>query len=302
MGKSSIVKKAQHRLEYVLLVIFGVVFRAMPAIVMYGILDFMGWCAFHVFKIRRGVAVDNLRHALGNEYSERELLGIARKSYTNIGIAFAEMLCIPIMASRVREIVDISGIEILEDVGRRGKGVILVSGHFGNWELNGGVVSTTGMAISVVAKPQSNPLVDNLVNEYRELFGVKIIATGAPIKRIVKALRTREVIGLVSDQDSGKRGVFVDFFGRKASTPQGAAQLALKYGSPIIVTGVVRTGIRRYKAINREVEVVGGDTIQSLTQRYTSVLEEIIREYPEQYFWMHRRWKTQPSAEDYESE
>ena len=99
---------------------------------------------------------------------------------------------------------------------------------------------------------------------------------------------------MISDQDAGKRGVFVNFFGRKASTPGGAAQLAIKYGAPIVVTMSIRTACGRYKSIFREVEVRENDTVEELTQRFTTIMEEVIRQNPEQYFWMHRRWKTRP--------
>jgi KDO2-lipid IV(A) lauroyltransferase len=124
---------------------------------------------------------------------------------------------------------------------------------------------------------------------------MRVVSHGAPVKHIIRALRNREVVGLVSDQDAGKNGIFVDFFGRPASTPRGGGELALKYGIPILVMETVRTAPGRYKVLVREVRIHSDDTVETLTQRYTAILEDIIRDHPEQYFWMHRRWKTQPS-------
>jgi len=292
LRKRSIVKEVQHRIEYAAVVIISGMFRAMPLIIAYGITKVLGFCAFHVFRVRRDVTLDNLRNALGQELDERELRKIASRSYFNVGLTFIEMLLMPKLRGRIHEIIDVSDIGIAKKASDRGKGVIVVSAHFGGWEMNGGTYAPAGLKMNVVAKSQSNRYIDKFVNRNRELFNVKVITTGASIKHLVKALRNGEVIGLISDQDAGRKGVFVDFFSRKASTVQGAAQLALKYNAPIVVTMTARTGPFRFKAFFREVDVLPDDTITTLTQRYTKVMEDIIRRYPDQYFWMHRRWKT----------
>lgn len=297
MRVGTIIKRAQHRAEYLLLAACGALFGTMPATWVYGIVWALGFLAFDVFRIRRAVTLENLRNSFGGEKSERELEKIARLSYVHIGMTFIEMLYAPKLAPRIHEIVDLSDIDIIHRALRRGKGLVLVGCHFGSWELNGGSVAAAGFPLTVVARKQANPLVDRLMNRNRSLFGMKVIPTGASVKHIVRALRNGESIGLMSDQDAGRRGVFVDFFGRKASTPQGSAQLALKYGTPVIVLMTVRTSPGHYRSIPGEVEVMPDDTVESLTQRYTLVMEEIIRQFPEQYFWMHRRWKTRPSTE-----
>ena len=294
MYKRQIVKRARHRAEYLLLVACGTVFGTMPPQWVFGIVRVLGFLAFHVFRIRRSVTLNNLRNSFGVEKNGRELERIARLSYDHIGMTFIEMLYAPKLVMRIHEIVDLSDIEKVHSALERGKGLMLVGGHFGSWELNAGALAAAGIPISVVVRRQANPLVDRLMNRNRSLFGLKVIPTGASIKHIVQALRNGESIGLVSDQDAGRKGVFVDFFGRKASTPRGAAKLALKYGAPVIVTMTARMSPGRYRMILREVDVVPDDTVESLTKRYTRVMEEIIRQFPEQYFWMHRRWKTRP--------
>ena len=283
-----------HRIEYISLVTAGAVLRTMPTTWVYVFVRILGFWAFHLFRIRRNVTMDNLRNALGGELNERKLEEIARRSYEHIGMTFIELLLAPKLAGRILSIVDMSDADAAHRAFMRGCGIVMTTGHFGSWELNGASVVAAGIPVTVVAKSQSNPFVDTLITRYRELFGLRIVNLGAPIKHIVRALREGGAVGLISDQDVGRKGVYVDFFGRKASTPQGPAQLSLKYNTPLMVIMTVRTRPGRYKSYFREVDVYPGDTVESLTQRYTIVMEDVIRLYPEQYFWMHRRWKSSP--------
>jgi len=240
--------------------------------------------------------MDNLRMALGSELNEEEIKKISRNAYVNISITFVEMLMAP-KHEQILRMVDISDIDVMKQALAKERGLILISCHFCNWELNGGAIAAANIPFIVVAKRQSNPHVDRFINKYRSELGMKVIRPGASVKHIVRALRKGSVAGLIADQDAGRNGVFVFFFGQKASTPRGSAQLALKYGSPIILTMIVRTVPGRYKAIFKEIDVLKGDTVESLTQRYTKVIEDFIRQHPEQYFWMHRRWKTRVEEE-----
>ena len=293
MKKKGIVKSAIHCVEYSAIIIAGVVFSTMPVSWVWRIVRILGFIAFNVFGIRREVTFDNLRKSF-LDADEKELLRIAGESYVHIGMTFVELLLAPKISSNIFKLIDLSEIDIAKRALDRGKGLILIACHFGSWELNGGSIAASGFPVTVAAKSQPNPLIDNLVTQNRTLYGMKIITKGAPVKHMVRALRDGKPIGLISDQDSGSRGVFVDFFGRKASTPKGAAQLAIKYNAPVVVVMTARLTRARYKTFFREVDVHPDDTVESLTQRYTSVMEEIIRRYPEQYFWMHRRWKTSP--------
>jgi len=296
--KNRIVRKLIHRLEYGSIRFFSAVFMILPLKLVYIIAKLLGVFTYNIIRIRRDVTVSNLKKSLGGELGEKELKRIARESYMNIGLTFIEMLLIPKFAGHVLDMVDMSDSYILKHAMDTGNGVILVSCHFGNWELNGAAIAISGFPVTVVAKKQSNPYVDSLVNLNRTRFGMNIITPGASVKHIVRALRKHEIVGLISDQDAGRNGIFVDFFGRKASTPRGAAQLALKYNAPIVVTMSVRTGSGKYKSIFKNVNIRADDTVESITQRYTTVMENIIRRHPGQYFWMHRRWKTVPIKKD----
>lgn len=294
--KENSIKRLRYRLEYGVLIGFAVVFRLFPEHAAYALARFLGWFAFHVLGIRRKTALENVRAAFGGTLTEREIRRIARDSYIHIAMTFVEMLLLPRIAGRFFEVVDTSALSPLHRIDEQGKGAILVSCHYSNWELAGSAVGMEGFPVTVVAKRQSNPYVDARIVSYRENMHMRIITPGAPAKHLVRALRNNEMVGLISDQDARSRGVFVNFFGHPASTPRGAAELALKYGSPVAVCMIVRLRPGKYRSIFREVEVRHDDTIESLTQRYTSAMEDIIREHPEQYFWMHRRWKTRPPA------
>ena len=294
--KQSLSKRLVHLIEYVALLSFAFVLRILPFGIVYSIAGFFGMLACDLFGIRLDVTMENLRRAFGKEMSEKELKALARESYKNIGMTFIEMLLVPRLRHDLLTIVDVSEIKTLDYNAGDGQGIIFVSGHFGSWELSGAAIALSGIAMTAVAKEQSNPYADEYITRQRNSFGIKVVQPGASLKHLVKALRAGEGIGLISDQDAGKNGVFVDFFGEKASTPGGAAQLALKYGSPIVISMTIRLKPGEYKSIYRPVEVLDGDTVESITQRFTTVMESVIREYPSQYFWMHRRWKTRPQV------
>jgi len=297
MGKKR--KKARWALyfmEYAGLRMMKTVLEILPLKTLYLSAEVLGWIAFHVLRIRRAVTMDNLRNAFGADYDEAELREIAARTYVNIGKSFLEVLVIRRFAGRIFEVVDFPDMNVMKRAIEGGKGVIIVSCHFGNWEINAVAIEAQGVPFTIASRRQSNPLADRLISRIRASAGLRVMVLGAEIKHIVRALRDNEWIGLISDQDAGKNGVFVDFFGRKASTPRGPAHLALKYHAPILVTMAMRTGNGTYRCIFREVPIDGNDTVESVTQRYTHMMENVIRQHPDQYFWMHRRWKTSPPS------
>ncbi len=287
-----ILQPVMHRFEYLMLVVAGYILRALPYHVTVILARVLGDLSFDIIRIRRQVTLDNIRQAFGDIYTEREIVSIARRTYMEMSLTFLDLVHIPDFVRRMDEIMDLSGMDIANNLIAQGRGLIIASAHFGNWELCGESLTLAGIPMNAVAKAQSNPYVNRLIDQYRGMFGVKVIPLGAPVKRIVRALRNGEAVGLISDQDARHRGVFVDFFGKRASTPVGTAQLALKYKAPIVLVMGLRLKPGKYKTLFEEIEVREDDTVESLTQRYTTAIENIIRQYPDQYFWMHKRWKT----------
>lgn len=296
MKKKRLTKRIMYVVEFLFLKFIGAVFTLLPLDLVYFFVKMLGLFTFHVIGVRREVTIDNIRNSLGDVCDEEQIRKIARDSYVNMGITFFEMLIVQRFEGHMLERVDMTDSHILRRNLEKGHGVIVVSCHFGSWEIVGAALSAADMPMTVVVKKLSNPYVDRMIYDRRTGFGNKIINHGVSIKHIVRALKNKEIVGLISDQDAGRDGVFVDFFRRKASTPQGAAQLALKRNVPIVVVMTLRTGNGKYKGIFKEIAVSENDTVESVTQRYTSFIEEVVREYPEQYFWMHRRWKTKKAV------
>jgi len=262
----------------------------------------LGWFAFHILKVRRRVVLNNLVHAFP-EKSEQELLGIACRTYQNFAKMIFEYMRFPVMKKEeILNMCQMDNPEHFDWILENGKGGILIGGHFGNWELMGAHIAQSGYPVSFLVGKQRNKRIDNVMNENRSLMGIKIIRMGMAVRGVLKTLRNNEIIALLSDQDAHKEGVFVDFMGRKASTPQGPAVFALKTGAPILFTSAVRLPKGKHRTASTilrfdHLKDLTPENIQEVTQAYTSVLEEMVRKYPDHWFWMHRRWKTRPPEE-----
>ena len=179
-----------------------------------------------------------------------------------------------------------------------GRPLLIVTGHFGNWEMAGYAVALGGFRAHAIARPLDNPYVDDYLRGFRERTGQKLLAKHGDFDKMQQVLDSGGVIATLADQDAGQRGLFVDFFGRPASTHKAVALMALEHRVPIIVVGATR--------IDGVYEVTTADIIypehfdntpeavRAITQRFTADLERLIRRAPDQYFWVHRRWKHQP--------
>ncbi|UCC83281.1 MAG: lysophospholipid acyltransferase family protein [Gemmatimonadota bacterium] len=228
--------------------------------------------------------------------------GTARSCYEHLG---REWFAVPAVArgglEEVRRRVDFGeGLEALQAAYGEGRGVVVVSGHFGNWEFAGSALAANGFPVDAVWQRLKNESLGRLVVETRERLGMKLIERGQAWDRLMNSLAAGRVLAFVADQDARRSGVFVPFFGRLASTHRAPALLALRASTPFFVGGVHRVGPQRYKAwVVRLDPPVGLDSRQQvleLTRMWTSELERRIRLSPEQYFWHHKRWKTVPSG------
>jgi KDO2-lipid IV(A) lauroyltransferase len=199
---------------------------------------------------------------------------------------------------------EMAGYEKAVTLALRGRGVILVTGHFGNWEMAGYMMAALGIPMNAVARPLDNPLLDKFVGNLRRRTGQNIIIKFGATQEVTRVLNEGHALAFVADQDAGRRGLFVDFFGRKASVYKSIALLAMDMNIPIVVGGAYRTG----KKFHYMLEVVDYifpedyprdmDGALAITARYTSSLEKLIRKAPGQYLWVHRRWKTRPPDEE----
>ena len=176
-----------------------------------------------------------------------------------------------------------------------GGGAIIVTGHIGNWEAAGAYLAAVGLPMAAVVKQQRNPAFNDRMLETRRRSGVEPIYMQDAHTRIPEALREGKTVALVADQDAGRRGVFVPFLGREASTFRGPARLALSQDVPLFFGAAVRLG-PDYGWVLEAIEKPspGKGALLEYTRRWVSRLEAQVRLHPEQYFWFHRRWKTRP--------
>lgn len=263
----------------------------------------LGWKAYRIFHIRRKVSVENIRVSLDNNLTAREADRIACRSYMNLGRSLVEYGAFRRLSrARVLEMVEIEGLEHFDGALEAGRGAILVTGHFGNWELLGAGIAARGYPVHFLVGEQTNGLVDNLMNDLRRSQNIGIITREVALRKVLRALKDNQFVALLADQDARKAGVFVDFLGRPASTVRGPAMFAVKQNAPIIPGFIWRTaGGKHHARLEPPLwpdPALGGETaVVDLTQRYTDRISAAVRERPTEYFWAHRRWKTKPPAD-----
>jgi len=256
--------------------------------------------AVYFFNIkRRMIAYANLKAAFP-EKSCRELKRINKAHFENLGMNVIELLKLPFMAK------DYLGRHVkLENAGmiksglEKGKGVIVLTAHFGNWEIASLAASLNGYIMSVFAREQKYERLNNLLNEFRQSTGCKVITKGFSVKDIVKTLHSNGIVAMLSDQDAGANGVFVNFFNRPASTAQGIIAFSAKTGAIIFPSFITRLGFDRHIArVGEPLELINtGDREKDVKvnlQRITGILEDQVIRFPEQWLWAHKRWKTTP--------
>jgi KDO2-lipid IV(A) lauroyltransferase len=257
----------------------------------------LGEIAYRLFASRRRVALENLARAFPEaDATERERIALG--AFRNYGITFLELLWAPnLTADGFERLIDAPDRALIRELHARGKGLVILTGHFGNWELVGLCLTfLSGLEISVIVQPQSNELADRLITEHRSRFGNKLIPRGVSIREILTTLDRGGIVALAADQSGPKEGVFVEFFGREVSTPQGPAAFALRTGAPILMAFMLRQSDGTYRMELSPVPMDdlhgGGEAnVTELTRRHTAVLERAIRAHPDQWLWMHRRWK-----------
>ncbi len=266
----------------------------------------LAWVGYRLDRRHRLVALENLAHAFPDlDATKRDAL--VRGVYQHFAAVAVETILLPrvLYASNLSSFVrydDPADLERAEGWINSGRPLMVLTGHFGNWEILGYAIGLTGSRGGVVARRLDNPHLDRFLTNFRRKTGLTMLDKNEDYARILGALAGGGFLGMVGDQDAGSRGLFVNFFGRPASTFKSIALLSLEYQAPILVLGSVRQGwpmqYRLYleDVILPEEYAERSDATKAITQRYTDALERLIRRNPEQYFWVHRRWKHQPQA------
>jgi Kdo2-lipid IVA lauroyltransferase/acyltransferase len=263
----------------------------------------LAWLAYRLDWRHRLVARENLAHAFDDQFSEAEKSRLVASVYRHFCTVLVEIIHLPrkVHANNWRQFLDLRGGRQIVEGLLSGRPLLLVTGHFGNWELAGYALGLFGFRAHAIARPLDNPYLDEYFRRFRESTGQKVLAKKGDFDEIQAILDRGGVLATLADQDAGQRGLFVDFFNRPASTHKAVALLALEHRVPMLVIGAPRVGApMRYEIVAEDFilpEQYEGrpDAVRSITQRFTAALERIIRTHPEQYFWLHRRWKHQPT-------
>ncbi|MBN4057119.1 lysophospholipid acyltransferase family protein [bacterium AH-315-J21] len=267
----------------------------------------VGRFGMRLMKSRQRIAVDNLAQAFP-ELSTDEHERIAKRVFENIGRTFTELARFPLYTPEViDEIVTLRGAEVFKPVTERGKGCLLITPHFGNWELIAAWPQSNGLPTSCLAGRQTNRFIDELLNQLRRSVGVNIIHTGSSARKVLSALRKGELVGIVPDQHSAIGHVVVNFFGRPIAAHRGPALFAYRTDAAVVVGYLVRKEAGCHDGWVEEPIYVDRsrseeEEVQRITQLYFSRFEEAIRQYPDMWMWTHRRWKPVPGATDLKSE
>jgi Kdo2-lipid IVA lauroyltransferase/acyltransferase len=251
---------------------------------------------------RRAVALGNLARAFAGERSDAEMRRLGRQSFEHVGMNIIEG-CVyffrppSVLLSRV----DFAGAEHAEAavVAAEGRGILVLAAHYGNWELLAASHALSVFPLSVVVRPLDHPLMDRLVDRFRRRSGVELIGKRRALGEILDALRRGRMVGILLDQNASRtEGVFAPFFGAPASTSKGLALIALRTGAPVLPIFIRRMqGGRHLVQADPVVEAPADGDPVAYTAAFNRSIETAIRRAPEQWFWMHNRWKTRPESE-----
>ena len=261
----------------------------------------LGVFTYGVLRWRRKVALENLSLAFGTDREDPGIKRIARDCFRNIGRHFFEAFYMNNLGELSRKI-SFEGEEHLKKAKEKGKGVLILTAHFGSWELMASAASLFYEPIYVVIKELDFPPLDRLVRELREATGNRCTTKEKSMRRILALLAQNASLGILLDQNiDWKDGVFVNFFGRPACTNKGLALLAMKSGAAVIPVFIFHQGKGKH-VIRCYPEIPLADTgdrtkdMEESTRVYTEMIESVVREVPDHWFWVHKRWKTRPEC------
>jgi KDO2-lipid IV(A) lauroyltransferase len=264
----------------------------------------LGWGLFAVLRLERQTALNSLELAFGASLGAAERRRIAGRCYRHFGAVIAEFLCQPRLAGRrLERHMVLENPELVDAALAQGKGLLLVAGHLGNWELLMAAVAARRQPFASYVGRQHNPIADGLVNSLRRAVGIVTIDKQAGMRGMLRALRAGSVLAMATDQHFSRMRHYVNFFGRPISIAPGMAALMQHTGVPALFTETWRVGPFRYRTRFAPVPVPppSGDEeldLLRISQGFFDLLEAAVRRHPEQYFWMHRRWRPPPRPEE----
>ena len=278
--------------------------QALPTRASIAAADGFARLAHRLDKRHRNIARDNIARAFP-ELAPRQVDRLALECFRHFALLIVEIAVLPrkIHVDNWRKRAFMTNpADIVGPLLSR-RPTLVVTAHFGNWELAGYALGALGFRTYAIARVLDNPHVERFLKSFRQRTGQEIVAKKDDFGRLTELLQSGAKVATLGDQDAGPRGVFVPFFGRPASAHKAVALLALEYDAEMVVVGVPRVGafleyeIRAADRIDPRDYAGRPDAVQAITARYHAALETLIRAHPEQYFWLHRRWKTRPRGE-----
>jgi len=294
-------KKIKHYFEYFFVLIVAYITKLIPLSAGPFLGKRLGDIGYYCIPIRKKHALESLGIAFP-EKTMREKHSIVHNVYRNLGQVVVNHCLFPGMCrDDVLKKIRFKDESILQEAISRGKGIVLTGAHFGDWEVLGMAIAVSGYPVNVVIAPIHNPHIDKMISDQRHGMGVTMISrTGMAIRRIRQELKANKIVAMFLDQDAGATGVFVDFFGRPASTPSGPVKFAVKTGAALILALSFPQEGGGQEVVFEEISTIaedksGEEKIQYITQQVSSRVEHHIRKNPGAWFgWLHRRWKSQP--------
>lgn len=300
----------RHRGEYAAFRLAVCLIECLPVRTAARLADGLAW-VFHAVLPRKltrfAVTKENLQRAFGTAITDEKLDRLTIGMWRHLFRMVIELIQSPrkLSVQTYRQFVRFVALDMTNEALLSGRRVLLLSGHFGNWEVGVTLFGAWGFPLGVVARELDNPLLDAWFQRYRAASRHRLLSKNDGYDDMLQVLQRGGNLALLCDQDAGPRGLFVDFFGTPASTFKSIALLALEYDALLVVGNTRRlpdnfqeTGWSQFE-VRGEVlldprEITSNDPVGELTQRYTAALEAAIRRQPDQYFWVHRRWKSEP--------
>jgi KDO2-lipid IV(A) lauroyltransferase len=298
--RGAVKELTEYGLGLVLIKIFGV----LPRSIAYRAGAGLAWLGFHLARRQKRAGLQNLRMALP-ELSEAEHQKILRGCFQNLGRLLVEFTHFPDLSkSNISDFVIHDGLENYLEGMSRGRGLIFMTAHFGAWELSSFAHALYGYPLKFIVRPIDNPRVENLISSYRTRSGNVPVQRRSAARDILKALRQNEAVGILFDQNTTRsEGVFAKFFGIPAATTPAIALFALRTGAAVVPGFLIwDTALRKHRLrLDPPVELINtGDLDRDVlenTKHLNEILEGYVRKYPDQWLWIHRRWKTRPEGE-----
>jgi KDO2-lipid IV(A) lauroyltransferase len=294
------------RLQYLALRVVSMILHSFPVDANLQTAKLIGTLMYRFDRKHRERALANLRRSFP-EMSGAQRERLALRSHQDLVKLGVEVLFTTrlIRLDTWAKYVELENFrEVVKLMLRKDQGLVMLTGHYGNWEILGYLLATLGFPSVSIARPLDNPYVNDWVLGVRERQGQRIIGKTGATTEIVDVLSRKGTLGFIADQNAGSKGIFVDFFGRKASTYKSIGLVAMQFEVPVVI-GYARRHPERFHFTVGVQDIIypsdwkdESDPLRYITQRYTKALEDVVRAEPGQYLWVHRRWKTRPKGEE----